>query len=484
MIPPPIADSMSFPQALAGGDREQIESVLFDITSDIKLSQHPWVEDMVPALATVFLAVREGPSGLPPALAESLMRLPNFIRTARRLMYAGPEGAAVRSALLQVPALKSEHIEVMAPLPVTAEAAWAIFAAPVLEELDRRVVFKRAGIRAKRAAREAGEAPVWKRSRPGDDEAWVDGRASGESGQAPNLASPEAPAVSAALGAEAAQSGPSIEAGAEAHSFAPPSPPSSEATQPPAAQSEAAPIQREPRSWPVSPWILMALGGAAMSGCTAAGALAAWAWLSVPETAAPPLAPHAQQIRNAAPLALAEPPSDSSSPAQLSGGQDAPGARGPNPREASESAETLREVQRAAQATPSAEAEQGQGAETASDEPLPPARFSRRRSAPALPLEAASAGEPAAQRKLGAHYFLGLDRVRDPVLALAWFELAARRDPESARLRDKIARLLGPEASQEARRIADTWREGQLLERDSIADQPLKPETTAGASAA
>jgi len=350
----------------------------------------------------------------------------------------------------------------MAPLPVTAEAAWAIFAAPMREELDRRVVFKRAGIRAKRAAREAGETPVWKRSRSVDEAAWIDDAVKGEGAGAAELAPrPAQVPAAAAPPAQANESGAAADPRADR---------TLESTFSSAAAGQAeslpsSPARRETRPWPVSPWVLLALGGLAMAGCTAAGALAAWAWLSVPQ--AQVLALPAQQIRNAAPLAAAQAASvrEPSRAAPASEIEVVEGEHDPAPQEEIDPAETLQEVQHAA--------------ELSRAEPLPPARFSRPRLSQALPLEAASAGEPAAQRKLGAHYFLGLDRVRDPVLALAWFELAARRDPESARLRDKIARLLGPEAVHQARRMADAWREGELLEHEPATPAEHGQERTA-----
>ena len=75
-------------------------------------------------------------------------------------------------------------------------------------------------------------------------------------------------------------------------------------------------------------------------------------------------------------------------------------------------------------------------------------------------------GNALAQRNLGIMYYNGHGVPQDYVRAHMWLNLAASRYPatvkkdreEAARDRDRVARLLSPEALARAQRMAREWR--------------------------
>jgi uncharacterized protein len=71
---------------------------------------------------------------------------------------------------------------------------------------------------------------------------------------------------------------------------------------------------------------------------------------------------------------------------------------------------------------------------------------------------AAQAGAPDALFELGMLYATGLDVAVDRVTAHKWFNLAAARGNQSARLyRSELAQEMAPEEIAEAQRLAREW---------------------------
>ncbi len=71
----------------------------------------------------------------------------------------------------------------------------------------------------------------------------------------------------------------------------------------------------------------------------------------------------------------------------------------------------------------------------------------------------AEQGDIGAQFYLGLTYRLGQGVPKDYVLANMWLNLAAAQgDRDSAELRDRIAKLMTPEQTAEAERLAREWK--------------------------
>lgn len=84
----------------------------------------------------------------------------------------------------------------------------------------------------------------------------------------------------------------------------------------------------------------------------------------------------------------------------------------------------------------------------------------------------ADRGDASAQSNLGLMYAYGKGVPKDHVRAHMWFNLAAARMPaaetdrraKATRNRDRVARLLSPEARARAQRLAREWKPGSGAE--------------------
>jgi len=71
----------------------------------------------------------------------------------------------------------------------------------------------------------------------------------------------------------------------------------------------------------------------------------------------------------------------------------------------------------------------------------------------------ASHGDAESQYQLGRTFTLGVGVTQDFVIAHMWFNLAAARGHEGARVeRDKLGERMTPQQLEEAQRLAREWR--------------------------
>ncbi|MEG2154568.1 MAG: SEL1-like repeat protein [Burkholderiaceae bacterium] len=449
--PPPLAESISLQQALLSGSRSQIESLLFDAISDVDSRLHPWVELMAPATAAVLVDMRGTGGGLTAALATRVLKLSTFMRFAKRAIDSSPDGDTLRHAILSIPSIRAEHIDQLAPLATTSEEAWSVFVGPILEELDKRVVIKRAGIRARRLEKAT---------------------AAGEKNASPLTTTPIEPAPDAVIAVTA---------------------PREPETAPPPLKTASRPgSHRGSGLW--TPATLLLAGVLAMLIFGTAGSAITLAVVQEREAGYTGVARAADTtlptpIRNAElliPRASTDSATTTDSPFALL------------TIEILHEVATLRRVETPAATTTAPAPDQDAQSigdervdaddKAAQDTVTPPTEEDLPPRHP--PQDAGSVmgsimssaidGDPAAQRKVGAHYFLGLELPRDRVLAAAWLDLASRQDASATRMRDKVSRLLPPDQRKEAARIANEWQPGDHLHRlDHSAADALAPESGA-----
>ncbi|MEF9996539.1 MAG: hypothetical protein RR784_08175, partial [Burkholderiaceae bacterium] len=416
--PPPLAESISLQQALLSGSRPQIESLLFDAISDVDSRLHPWVELMAPATAAVLVDMRGTGGGLTAALATRVLKLSTFMRFAKRAIDSSPDGDTLRHAILSIPSIRAEHIDQLAPLATTSEEAWSVFVGPILEELDKRVVIKRAGIRARRLEKAT---------------------AASEKNASPLTATPIEPAPDTVIAVTA---------------------PREPETAPPLKAASRPGSHRGSGPWPPATRLLagvlaMLIFGTAGSAITLAVVQKREAGYTGAARAADTTLPtpirHAERL---IPRASTDPATTMDSPFALL------------TTEILHEVATLRRVETpAATATAPAPDQDAQSMgdervdaddKAAQDTVTPPTEEDL---PPRHPPQGAGSimgsaidGDPAAQRKVAAHYFLGLELQRDRVLAAAWLDLASRQDASATRIRDKVSRLLPLDQRKEAAR--------------------------------